>query len=137
MGEFLEDMSENARIRKLERDYLDVRFSAVEKELKNIRELLESSIVKTNEKVIGLEQAVKDLEHRINNLEKTQGRCQIHNIALRVRLLEKQTLYARVLLKNPVTMFLTVGFIVLILFIGLYLIDFVPIVKIIDILKHF
>lgn len=129
------DSKQDNRIEELQNKYFEFRFNEMEKELKRIRELLEESIKDSKNNFNFINSRLSEHDKKIGNLETSQRNCPAHSLRAELRLYRRETSFTRVMMKNPVRAFLTIGFVTLIVIISLVSIGFEPLIKLLTFFK--
>ncbi len=129
------DSKQDNRIEELQNKYFEFRFNEMEKELKRIRELLEESIKDSKNNFDFINSRFSEHDKKIGNLETAQRNCPAHSLRAELRLYRRETSFTRVMMKNPVRAFLTIGFVTLIVVISLVSIGFEPLIKLLTFFK--
>lgn len=129
------DSKQDNRIEELQNKYFEFRFNEMEKELKRIRELLEESIKESKNNFNFINSRLSEHDKKIGNLETAQRNCPAHSLRAELRLYRRETSFTRVMMKNPVRAFLTIGFVTLIVIMSLVSIGFDPLIKLLTFFK--
>lgn len=123
------------KIEELQETNINLRFDSVEKELKDIKELLAESIKTSQEANKLLQNEMKETKDRIIILEEKNRNCPIGTYRLELKRISNETKISRILFKNIWTTLITLLISNLISLILLAAAGLEPIIKLITLFK--